>query len=52
NGHKLKHGRFPLNIKKCFFAVRVTEHGHSLSREVVKSPSLEILKSHLDTVLG
>jgi len=32
--------------------VRVTEHWHRSPREVVASPSLEILKSHLDTVLG
>ena len=52
NGHKLKHGRFPLNIGKRFFAVRVTEHWHRLPREVVESPSLDIFKSHLDMVLG
>ncbi|KAK4830720.1 hypothetical protein QYF61_013170 [Mycteria americana] len=52
NGHKLKHRRFPLNIRKHIFTVRVTEHCHRLPREVVESPSLEILKSCLDTVLG
>jgi len=26
NGHTLKHERFPLNIRKHFFSVRVTEH--------------------------
>ncbi|KAK4821408.1 hypothetical protein QYF61_019309 [Mycteria americana] len=41
NGHKLKHRRFPLNIRKHFFTVRVTECWHRLPREVVKSPSLE-----------
>jgi len=30
--------------------VRVTEHWHRLSREVVESPSLELFKSHLDMV--
>ena len=50
-GHKLKHRRFPLNIRKHFFTVMVTEHWHRLPREIVESPSSEILKSHLDTVL-
>ena len=52
NGHKLKHKRFPLNIRKCFFTVRRTKCRHRLPREVVESPSLEIFKSHLDMVLG
>ncbi|KAK4833028.1 hypothetical protein QYF61_027410 [Mycteria americana] len=52
NVHKLKHRRFPLNIRKHFVTVRVTEHQHRLPRKVVESPSLEILKSCLDTVLG
>ncbi|KFP98211.1 hypothetical protein N329_02278, partial [Haliaeetus albicilla] len=52
NEHKLKHRRFPLNIRKSFFTVRVTEQWRRLPREVVESPSLVILKSHLDMVLG
>ena len=52
NGHKLKHRRFPLNTRKHFFMVRVTEHWHSLPRETAESPSLEIFKSRLDVVLG
>ena len=52
DGHKLKHQRFPLNIRKHFFTVRVKEHWHRLPREVVESPSLEILKNRLDMVLG
>ena len=50
--HKLKHSRFPLNIRKHFFTVRVKEYWHRLPREVVESPSLEISKSHLDMALG
>ncbi|KAK4827392.1 hypothetical protein QYF61_017797 [Mycteria americana] len=52
NGHKHKHRRVPLNIRKHFFTVRVTEHWQRLSREVVASPCLEILKNCLNTVLG
>ncbi|KAK4830653.1 hypothetical protein QYF61_012533 [Mycteria americana] len=52
NGHKLKHRRFPLNLRKHLFTVRVTEHWHRLPREVVESPSLEIFNSHLGMVLG
>ncbi|KAK4818046.1 hypothetical protein QYF61_004573 [Mycteria americana] len=52
NGHKLKHRRFRLKIRKHFFTVRLTEHWHRLPREAVESPSLEILKSLLDKVPG
>ena len=42
DGHKLKHRRFTLNIRKHFFTVRVTEHWNRLPREVVEFPSLEV----------
>ena len=51
NGHKLKHRKFHLNMKKNFFALRVTELWNRLPREFVESPSLEIFKTHLDKVL-
>ena len=51
-GHKPKHGRFPLNVRKHFFTVRVSKRWHRFPREVMESPSLEIFKSCLDTVLG
>ena len=51
NRHKLKHGKFRLDMRKNFFPLRVTEHWNRLPRDVAESPSLEILKTHLDKVL-
>ena len=51
DGHKLKHSRFPLNIRKRFLTVRVTKHWHRLPREV-KPPSLEMLRRCLDMIPG
>ena len=50
-GHKLKQRKFQLNTTKNFFTLRVTEPWLRLPRQVVESPSLEIFKTHLDTVL-
>ena len=45
-GHTLKCRKF------CLIVRRVGEHWYRLPREVVESPSLETLKTRLDTVLG
>jgi len=51
NGHKLKHRKFHLNMRKNFFPLSVTEPWNRLPREVVESPSLEIFNTRLDKVL-
>jgi len=51
NGHKLKHRKFHLNMRKNLFSVNVTEPWNRLPREIVESPSLEIFKTPLDKVL-
>jgi len=51
NRHKLKHRKFHLNVRKSFFPLRVMEPWTRLPREVVESPSLEIFKTCLETVL-
>ena len=51
NGHKVKQRKFHLNVRKNFFPLRVMEHWNRLPREVVDSPSPEILKTFLDKVL-
>jgi len=51
NGHKLKHKKFCLNMRKNCFTLRVTEYWNRFPREVVKSPSLEISNICLDEFL-
>jgi len=45
NGHKLKHRKFCLNMRKNFFTVRVMEHWNRLPRRTAEPPSLEIFKT-------
>jgi len=51
NGHKLKHRKFCLNMRKNFITLSLTEHWNRLPRGAVESPSLELFKTYLDEVL-
>jgi len=51
NGHKLKHRKFQLKMRKNFLPLRVTEPWPRLPREAVESPSLEIFQTCLAAVL-
>jgi len=52
NGYKVKYKGFHLNRIEKPFTVRAVRHWHRLPREAVASPSLELFKTQLDTVLG
>jgi len=49
---KLKDEGFRLDIRRKFFTQRVVRQWHSLPREVVSAPSLEVFKARLDGALG
>ena len=52
NGLKLEEGRFRLDIRKKFFAVRVVRHWNRLPREVVDVPSVKAFSTRLDGALS
>jgi len=52
NSFKVKEGRFRLDIRKKFFTLRVVRHWHSLPREAVAAPSLEVFSARLDGALS
>ena len=49
---KAKYKEFHLNIRKKFYALRVTEHWSRLPKEAVDSPFLDIFKTQLDMALS
>ena len=51
NGLKLHQGRFRLVIRKNFFTERVVRRWDRLRRAVVESPSVEVIKKHVDVAL-
>lgn len=49
NEHKRKCRVFLLNTRRHFSAVRVTKCWHRLPRKIVESPSVEMLRTCLDS---
>ena len=47
----MRYWNFHFNRRRSFSTVRVVKHWTRLPRQVMESPSLEILKTRLDTVL-
>jgi len=52
NNSKLCQGRFRLDIRKNFVTERLVKNWNRLPREVVDTPSLSVLRRHLDNALN
>lgn len=52
NGHKLKNGKFHVNVSKRFFTEKGVILWNKFPREVVESPSLELFRSRLNRFLS
>ena len=48
NGHKLAEGRFRLDIRRCYFTVRVARIWNQPPSKVVLAPTLGVCKTRLD----
>lgn len=51
-GHKLKYRKFPLDIQRSFFTMKVGKDCNRLPKEVVESPFPKLLGVQLDMVLS
>ncbi|KFQ25055.1 hypothetical protein N331_11623, partial [Merops nubicus] len=51
SGLKLHQRRFRMYVRKNFFTEKVVKNWNRWPREVVDSPSLDILKSYVDMML-
>jgi len=51
NGLRLQQGRFRFYVRKHFFSERVVIHWNKLPRELLRSLSQEVFKSHGNVAL-
>lgn len=51
NGHRLQQDKCSLELRKKILSERMFQHWNRVYRDLVKSPSLDILKTQLDRVV-